>query len=276
MKIFLLILGTSRELAAKATLYVLAGISTLVLLFAGLALSSATSDEGTTLLLFGNPVSPPATAGAFGDLVAKMETGFAAGLFAGVVLFGMFGTAGVIPDALDRGTVDLYLSKPISRWELLAGKYLGSVTAVFANILYFIGGLWLIIGLKVGAWNPALLATAFLMTFAFACLYAIVVLFGVLTRNMAIAIIAGFLYIFLVGEALQNREFGLYRISTNEVYRAIVDGSYYLFPQISAMQSNAMKFLSGVDMDWRPFAQSFLSSGAILGLAAWTLRQKDF
>lgn len=209
-------------------------------------------------------------------MVNQMEAAFAGGLFFGVVLFGMFATAGVIPDALERGTVDLYLSKPIARWELLAGKYLGSVLVIFVNIVYFIGFLWIIVGLRVGIWNTNLLVAGLMMTFAFACLFAIVSLFGVLTRNMAISIIVGFVYLFVISQILQNREQGLYLLSTNNIYRAVLDGLYYVFPQIPAVQVNVLKLVAGNGIEWQPFAQSFLSSGGILALSAWILKRKDF
>lgn len=276
MKILTLVLGTGRELSAKATLYVLAAISTLILLGAAATLSSTTSAEGSTLLLFGNPAGPPAPPDVFAGIVNQMESAFAGGLFAGVVLFGIFATAGVLPDALERGTVDLYLSKPIARWELLAGKYLGSVLAILMNIIYFIGFLWLIVGLRVGIWNMNLLLAGLMMTFAFACLFAIVSLFGVLTRNMAISIIFGFVYLFVISEVLQSREQGLYNLSTNAIYRAVLDGLYYILPQIPAMQRNVLKLVAGNGVEWQPFAQSFLSSAGILALAAWVLKRKDF
>ena len=276
MKILTLILGTGRELSAKATLYVLAGISTLILLGAAASLSSSTTSEGSTLLVFGNPAGPPSPPDVFASMVYSMEAAFASGLFAGVVLFGMFATAGVIPDALEKGTVDLYLSKPIARWELLTGKYLGSVTAILANIIYFIGILWLIIGLRVGVWNGNLLIAGALMTFAFACLYAIVALFGVLTRNMAISIICGFVYLFVIAEVLQSREQGVYLLSSNPAYRGALDGLFYILPQIPGVQRNVMKLMTGASMSWEPFAQAFASTAGILALAAWALRKKDF
>jgi ABC-type transport system involved in multi-copper enzyme maturation permease subunit len=205
-----------------------------------------------------------------------MEAGFAAGLFAGVVLFGMFATAGVLPESLERGTVDLYLSKPIARWELLAGKYLGSVLAIFVNIAYFIGFLWLIVGLRVEVWNVNLLFAGLMMTFAFACLFSIVTWLGVWTRNTAIAIITGFVYLFIVSQVLESREQGLYKLSENVVYRGALDGLYYIFPQIPAMQQNVLKLVAGSGLDWHPYLQSFLSSTGILVLTAWGLRRKDF
>jgi ABC-type transport system involved in multi-copper enzyme maturation permease subunit len=276
MKIIALILGTSRELAAKATLYVLAGISTLLLLGVALSVSSATHDGKSALVIFGNEVTPPAGDDAFPKLVSQMESSLANGLFVGVVLFGMFATAGVLPDALDKGTVDLYLSKPIARWELVLGKFLGAVTAIGANILYFIGVLWVIVGLKVGVWDFGFLISIPAMTFVFACLFAVVAFFGVLSRNMGIAIIAGFVYLLVIAQLLEGRETGLYMLSSGSVYRAIIDGLYYALPQIPSMQGNLLRSISGTGFDWRPFGQSFLSSAAFLGLAAWNLQKRDF
>ena len=276
MKIITLIRWTVRELAAKATLYVLAGISTLMLLFAALAMGTDSTSDGTTITFFGKPASPPVTHEALADLAGKIEAGFAGGLFLGIVVFGVFGTAGVITDALEKGTVDLYLSKPIARWELLLGKYLGSVAAIFLNILYFIGGLWLIVGVKVGVWNTQFLLSAFLLTYVFASLYAVVAFFGVVSRNMAIAIIGGILYFMLIAGPLEGRQTGLYLLSESGVYRGILDGLYYIFPQIPAMESGAIHLISGEQAQVTPFVQSFLSGGGILGVAAWLLQRRDF
>lgn len=276
MKIITLVRGTIRELAAKATLYVLAGISTLILIAALLAVGANSTPDGMTITFFGNQASPPVTNETLEDLAGKLEAGFASGLFLGIVVFGVFGTAGVIPDALEKGTVDLYLSKPIARWQLLLGKYLGSVSVIFLNIIYFIGGLWIIVGLKVGVWNGRFLLSALLLTYVFASLYSVVTFFGVLSRNMAIAIIAGILYLILVAGPLDSRQTGLYLISESGIYRGILDGLFYTFPQIPAMQSGAMHIIAGERAEAAPYIQSFLSSGCILALSAWILRRRDF
>jgi ABC-type transport system involved in multi-copper enzyme maturation permease subunit len=276
MKIFALVTGTLRELIARVTLIILASISTLILVGVLLAFSSSESSDGVSLLVFGQQTTPPVPLEDLGKLVANFQVIFAGGLFFGISLFGVFATAGLIPDVLERGTADLYLSKPLPRWQLLAGKSLGAVAAVFLNTLYFIGGIWLVFGLRVGYWSTAFLLSTFSITLVFACLYSLVALSGVLTRNMAVGIIVAFLYLALIGSILEHREQGLYLLSSNGIYRGVLDGLYYVFPQLSAMQDNIAKQIAGGNAEWRPFAQSVVSGGAIYGLAAWFLRRKDF
>jgi ABC-type transport system involved in multi-copper enzyme maturation permease subunit len=276
MIILTLVSGTIREMASKIILYVLAGISTIVLLGVLLAVSSTTTDAGTTLSIFGNQVSPPVPAEEFATAVKQMEAGLAGGLFIGVILFGLFATAGVLPDALEKGTVDLYLSKPIARWTFLLGKYLGGIGGIFANIVYFVGVLFVILGVRTGVWNVHLLSAALLMTFAFASVYSVVAFFGTLSRNTAIAIISGFLFLFVVSPLLESRESGLYLISTNGIYRGIVDGLFYALPQFGVVQSNTLKLIGGGALDWNPIGQCFLSTVVILLGTAALLEKKEF
>jgi ABC-type transport system involved in multi-copper enzyme maturation permease subunit len=276
MRIPALISLTLRELFAKATLIILAAISTLVLIGVAFAVSIQTGPEGSSMILFGQPATPPLPEADLFKAIAQMQATLAGGLFTGIILFGIFATAGVIPDALEKGTVDLYLSKPIARWELLLGKALGAITGILANVLYFFIGLWLVFGLKTGVWDPQILLAAGTMIFIFACLYSLVIFFGVLSRNTAVSIIVVYLYLFVIGAILQNREATLYLISTNVVYRTVIDGFYYLLPQIAAMQENGAKQILGATMDWKPFVQSFLSALAIFLGSAVILRNRDF
>jgi ABC-type transport system involved in multi-copper enzyme maturation permease subunit len=276
MRILTLVIHTFRETAAKATLWVLAGISTLILLVVGLGLSTGSSADGVVLMFFGNPTTPPLDHAHLEQAVAVMEAGLAGGLMLGVFLFGLFATAGIIPETLEKGIVDLYLSKPIARWELLAGKSLGAIAMVLANIVYFIGAVWVLVGVKAGVWDIQFLAMSLLLAFVFACLYSIVAFFAVLSRNMGLAIIAAFLYLFIISSVLDGRAHGLYMISDNSVYRGIIDGLYYILPQLTTMQHQITAVILKQEADWRPFAQSLASSCAIFGAAAALLQRKDF
>ncbi len=276
MKIPALVAATFRELAAKATLIVLAGISTLIILGILLSVGSTATDNGTVLTMFGQPVTPPASAENLAGAIGAMQAGFAGGLFVGIILFGVFATAGIVPDMMEKGTIDLYLSKPIARWELLLGKYLGAIIVILLNIVYFLGALWLIFGIKVGVWNTAFLMASLSMTFVFAVLYALTVILAVLFRNTVVPIIGSFLYLFVVGGILEGREQTLFLISDNIVYRGLVNGIYYLFPQISSLQQNIARQIMHQPMLWEPFVQSFLSAVVLFIAAVIVFQKRDF
>ncbi len=276
MKLLALIRLTLRELSAKATFIILAAISTIVLLGLAAAVGTTSTPDGTVLQVFGQQASPPMPDDQITEAIRGMQAGLAGGLFTGIILFGIFATAGVIPDALEKGTVDLYLSKPIARWELLLGKYLGAVVAIFVNVLYFMAGAWIIFGIKCGVWDTRILLSTFTITYMFACLYAVLTFIAVLTRNTPVSIILVYLYLFVIGPVLQNRETVLYLISDNTIYRSFIDGVSYLFPQLDAMRTNGAKQLLAQEMDWKPFVQSLLSASAFFLGGAVLLKQRDF
>ncbi len=276
MKLVTLILATFRELFSKATLYVLIGISSLILLVMAVSVTSETSDDGIVLKIFGTPTSPaPVPVEQFESLVLSMQTGLAKGLFLGLMLFGVFATAGTIPDSLEKGTVDLYLSKPLARWELLLGKYLGAVVVIFANILFFVAGLWLIFGMKIGIWSWQFLLSSFTMSFMFACIFSIVLFLGVVFRNTAIPIIGCFIYLVVIANVLESRA-TVFAFTDNKILHNILDGLYYIFPQISAMQKALTNQIMHETMDWKPFVQGLLSSTLWFGGAAALMQRKDF
>ena len=276
MKVLVLIANTFRELIAKATLVILLAISTLIIIGTLLSFSSEKTDAGVALLMFGNPVTQPVPEEELTQAIQGVQVGLVGGLFFGIIIFGVFATAGIIPDVLEKGAVDLYLSKPIARWQLLLGRYLGAVVVVMLNITYFIGAIWLIFGIRVGVWNEQFLLSTFTLTFQFACLFSLVAFLGVLSRGAAIPILGAFLYLFVVGGLLHSREHGLYMISGNSVYHTILDGLFYIFPQITGVQESATKQIMHQPMDWKPFAQSAVSAGCFLAGAAIILHKKDF
>jgi ABC-type transport system involved in multi-copper enzyme maturation permease subunit len=276
MKIVVLIAATFRELLSKATLFVLAGISTVILLGVVLGLSSEQTTDGLILKIFGAQATPPSSVDNIAELVRQMQSGFAGGLLIGITLFGVIATAGIIPDTLEKGIVDLYLSKPLARWQLLLGKFLGAVTIVFVNAAYFLGGLWLIFGIKVGVWNVGLLLAAFTMAFVFACLFSIVAFLGVLSRGAVVPIIGAFLYLLIIGALLQHREQSLYAMSGNAAYRGIVDTLYYLLPQLGALKDGVGLQILQRPVDWKPFVQAFLSSCVVFGATVGLLVRRDF
>jgi ABC-type transport system involved in multi-copper enzyme maturation permease subunit len=105
------------------------------------------------------------------------------------VLLGIVITSFFIPNMLRKGTVDLLLVKPISRWLLLLYKYLGGLTFILLSTAYAIGGVWLALGLRSGLWANGTLILILSITFFFAILYAVSTFVGVVTRSVVTSIL---------------------------------------------------------------------------------------
>jgi hypothetical protein len=105
------------------------------------------------------------------------------------VLIGVIITASFIPSMLQKGAVELWLSKPILRPALLIFKYLGGLTFVFVLTAVTVLGVWTAIGLRSGIWAPGFLIVIPAVTFYFALLYSVSTLAAVLTRSTVVAIL---------------------------------------------------------------------------------------
>ncbi len=127
------------------------------------------------------------------------------------LLLGAFGvfiavlvTASMIPNTFEAGSVDLLLSKPISRSGLFLAKFLGGCAFIAINAAYFIVGLWLILGWRLGLWNERLLWAIPLYVFLFAIYYGVSALAGVIWRNAIVSVVLAvvfWLVCFLLGTA---------------------------------------------------------------------------
>jgi ABC-type transport system involved in multi-copper enzyme maturation permease subunit len=137
--------------------------------------------------------------GTLGQTLFVIEDRIINGLGAGVALLvGVIITAFFIPNMLRKGSLDLIIAKPIGRTPLLLYKYVGGLTFIFLVSTVTIGGVWLVIALRSGYWDPTFLVLIPVLTFTFAILYSVSVLLGVLTRSPIVAMLGTIVFMFLV------------------------------------------------------------------------------
>jgi len=116
------------------------------------------------------------------------------------------------------------LAMPVKRWQIIFGTFVGIVLLVALSIIYFTGGLLIIIGLKTGYWAPSLLLSGFLAVAAFATVYSVMMLASVIVRNTAFSIALAYLTI----------AFGIVASYRIEIAKVIDPGvSRFLFEKIS-------------------------------------------
>ena len=107
----------------------------------------------------------------------------AAGMLAAVIF-----TASMIPQMFEPGAIDLLLSKPVSRSAAFLAKFCGGCAFILLNASLFVVGLWLILGLRHGAWNARILLAIPVFLLAFAIYFSISAYVGVRWRNPILAI----------------------------------------------------------------------------------------
>jgi ABC-type transport system involved in multi-copper enzyme maturation permease subunit len=272
MKILAIILDTVRQTISKGTLLTYFVISTITILVLSFAFRVVTVDGIATISFFGNMV--PKEAGP--KVLGLFQAGLISFGFFGLLLFGVFATAGVLPEIMTRGTIDLYISKPIGRPFILLGKYLGALTAIALNVLYNIGGLWIMFGLTTGIWSIPFLYTFVMLTFSFAVLYCFITLLAIIIRSSGFVIMVSFLYVFVIDGLLYNRQRFLYGFIENSIIRKIIDCFYYVLPQISDLQANTLRLVAGGSMTPAPIYYSAASGVVALILAIILFNRKDF
>lgn len=216
------------------------------------------------------PLSPAVLVSLLEALLASVIAGWVGIIFSVVV------TASFVPDMLQKGRVDLILSKPISRAGLLVYKYLGGLLYVFFNALYLVGGCWLALAVRSNHWNASFLWSVPVLTLFFAILYSFSVWVGVLTRSPISAVAA------TLGLWFASFGIGWARGKAAEggwpPWAAwTVDAIYYVLPKTSdldaingyliargnlgAEETAALPTLPVMELDWTLI---FVSSGAFL------------
>jgi ABC-type transport system involved in multi-copper enzyme maturation permease subunit len=118
----------------------------------------------------------------------------------------LISTAGIFPELVSAGAIDLYLSKPIGRVRLFLTKYCCGLIFVALQVFCFSIGAFFVIGLRGGDWEPGIFIAVPLMVLFYSYLFSICTLVGVLTRSTVAAILVtlgfwGLAYFLQVGEA---------------------------------------------------------------------------
>lgn len=199
-------------------------------------------------------------------------------LFFMTVAIGVFSTASFMTSMMEKGTIDLLLSKPVPRWMYIIGRYTGAMIIMAVEILYFILGMWLVVGLSLGQWEPKFLASLFFILLGFGGIYAVVTLVSVLTRSAWFAIIIG-IAIYFVSGMLAIGSF-IDKLLTGEesggVFGAISTVIYYLLPQAPELSDNMRFAITGQPILWTPVFLTFGLIVAYLGLSSYIFSKKEF
>jgi ABC-2 type transport system permease protein len=224
---------------------------------------------------FGNPLS-------VNQLVLGFESGFSGFLYFLGTFLALFATAHLVPRLQEKGTIDLYLSRPVGRVPLLLSRYAGGLLLAASNLVYLIGAMWLIVVWKTRVLHPRFLLSGVVILFTIAALLAFAFLVGVVTSSTGVSLMATYA-LFFFGAALATHDRIAAAVST-ELSARIVQGLYWVLPKTAELLQATVALVAGEEAPERLAKFNALgvygSTAAFalvsLALASWLFSRKDF
>ncbi len=268
-----LVADTFREALARKIFWALFGLSTaMILFFLFLMKIDVVQGAMATVSLFGQTNRKMTDVSR---LVRQVHGGIATFLYTWGMALAVFASAGLVPTVLEPGRIELLLSKPIHRYQILLGRYLGNLAVVALNVTYLIVGVWLVFGAKTGVWSPSFLYAIATTVFIFAVLLSVVLLTGVLFESAAVSTMVT-IGLGLVSPILAQHTIAE-KLLSSEWSRWLWRALYEMLPKVFDVGRITLNLVRGDRVEsLMPFATSGLFAFAMLALALLIFRKKDF
>lgn len=214
-------------------------------------------------------------------IVTGVEGGFSSVLFVICTFLAIFATAHLVPRMQEKGTVDLYLSRPVSRVKLLLSRYIAGLVLAGTNVFYLVTVIWLIVMWKTHVFHPRFFLGGALIMFFISVLLALAFLIGVATSSTAVSIMAS-VATFLFGSMLGAHDRIAAAVS-KEWQATMIQGLYWVIPKTYEIGKAVFVFVTGeiVPEQFKtPLAPAFISTAVFgvvcLALASWLFQRKEF
>jgi ABC-type transport system involved in multi-copper enzyme maturation permease subunit len=272
-----------REAAARWTLVAYFFLSTLFIIIFALAINLDIVDGALAgAKLFGKEVEMRESI-SIEKLVLGFESGFAGFLYLLCTFLAVFATAHLVPRMQDKGTIDLYLSRPVGRVRLLLSRYVAGLILAGSNVLYLMGTIWLIVTWKTGVAHPRFLLAGGIILLVIATLLAFAFLVGVITSSTAVSIMTTYA-IFIFSAMLVTHDKIAAAVS-KEWQAWLIDALYWIFPKTAELMQAVVAFVGGENMPERvsavlnspaPFVTTAAFGAVCLILASWLFTRKEF
>jgi ABC-type transport system involved in multi-copper enzyme maturation permease subunit len=272
-----------REAAARWTLVAYFVLSSLfILLFAFAVNLDIVNGALAGARLFGQSVQMGGEQISLDRLVIGFESGFSAFLYVVGTFLAVFATAHLTPRLQEKGTIDLYLSRPVGRVRLLASRYLAGLLLAAANIVYLIGSIWAIVLWKTHVAHPRFFAAGAVILFAIAVLLAFSFLIGVVTSSTGVSIMATYGLFFF--SAILAAHTKIEAAVSREWEAAVVRTLYWILPKTSELGRSAIALVGGSQvpraigpaLSAAPFATTAAFGIVCFVAASWLFQRKDF
>jgi len=272
-----------REAAARWTLLAYFTLSTVFLIIFAAAINLDVVDGSLAgAKLFGKEMSMHGDQVPIEKLVLGFESGFSGFLYVICTFLAIFATAHLVPRMQEKGTIDLYLSRPVARVQLLLSRYIAGLILAGTNVFYLITSIWLIVMWKTHVFHPRFFIGGALIMFFIAVLLAFAFLVGVVTSSTAVSIMGSYA-MFFFGLMLAGHD-RLAAAVSKEWQATLIQGMYWVVPKTLELAKAVVAFVSGDGGPVRlqdalapaPFISTAIFGIVCLVLASWLFQRKEF
>jgi len=271
-----------REAAARWTLIAYFLLSTIFLIIFASAINLDIVDGALAgAKLFGQDVQVRDEI-SIEKLVLGFESGFSAILYFLCTFMAIFATAHLVPRMQEKGTIDLYLARPVSRTRLLLTRYLAGLLLAATNIVYLMGSIWLIVMWKTGVVHPRFFLAGAIILFVIATLLAFAFLVGVITSSTAVSIMTTYgLFFFALMLVAHDR---IAAAVSKEWQAWLINTLYWIIPKTAELGQAVVAFVAADKAPERlsrvltlsPFLTTAAFAVGCLILASWVFNRKEF
>ena len=226
---------TLKETISKKIFLTFFVLSTLFIILIMLALNVKVGGVDSKILLdfFGQNINGNKGENSFDpkEILGYVQTGIAIAVFFISIFFSLFATAGIFPTFLKKGSIDLIISKPISREMIFIERFLGALTIVGINILYIVLLSWIVLSVKFEIWNYNFLFAGLIIFIFFSTLFSLLAFVSVITRNTVVSLLIVYFTIFILSPILAGVQ--KLTILDDTFYKSIIRTLHFILPKIS-------------------------------------------
>jgi ABC-type transport system involved in multi-copper enzyme maturation permease subunit len=256
-----------REAVHRRVALVLLGIAVLITIAFNLVVHVRTLPDGGSAIALGAMRLGPAVLAVPAVLAAELSQ-------AGTLWFllAIFAAAPSLASTVEKGWLEMTLSKGTSRRAVFLGQYLAGVVLYSAMFLVATFPLAIRLWWTTGVETWPVIITLLIETFSFAALLSVAALASLLQKGVALPIMAT-AAIWFLSPWLAKRQQSYYVFFTSHAARSVLDWVYRILPKCSELDDLCASFIrDGRIASWWPFWSTAIFAFAVLAL---TLRQLD-
>lgn len=198
------------------------------------------------------------------------------GFFMSLLVFlATMASASLIPNVLEKGRAEFYLTKPLSRGSFLIKKYV-AIWLSYGGIVIACGAIVVITAAVVHGFSNLAIVYLFGASLVNLAIWlSITVTIGVLSRSVPMAIMAAFL-VWVAQTVLGGHE-AIGNFVNSNVTKYVIDALYYIFPKPSALFDQATDLCLGRQPnDWIPLLSSIAFAVGMMIAAVVVIKRKEF